>query len=190
MFWSINKPYPAGGIMQKFTPAFHIFKDTLFSFLSQFQIHAAGFCHVPDKRFWPMGVKTITDKCPWCFRIRIYQCFYSFYKVLLRTCGIYVRHFHAACCNIKKTDQACSAVTDVFKFHFCALSRLGQFVRIFMLQCLYASHFICWNNMASFLSGVLCITVYFTYFVYFQGKGFRIFCLFCGVEPVSDLMRV
>ena len=90
----------------------------------------------------------------------------------------------------QKTDQACGAETNIFKFHFCALSRLGQFVRIFMLQCLYASHFIRRNNMAIFLAGVLCIAVYLTYFVYFQGKGFRIFCLFCGVEPVSNLMWV
>ncbi len=38
-----------------------------------------------------MSIKPITDKCPGCFRIRIYQRFHNLYKILFRPYRIQVR---------------------------------------------------------------------------------------------------
>ena len=188
MFRSIYKSYPVGRIMQKTTTAFHVFKDACLPLLPQFRIYTTGFCHEPHKWFGFMDIKAITDKCPGCFRIRVYQSFHGFYEIFFCPCGIQVWSFHTSWCNVKKTYQACRSMTYIFKFHFCTLPRLGQLIWIFMLQCLYACHFVGWDNMFPIPAGFLCLLVYPAYLIHFLYKRFGILLFFRGMEPVTDLM--
>ncbi len=100
--------------MQEIRPAFHTFKDPCFPFFAQFHEREAGFCHKAHKGFRFMGVQAIAYKCPRGLRVCPFQCFYGFHKILFCACGVKIRHFHTACCNIKEPDEAGRAMAKIY----------------------------------------------------------------------------
>lgn len=130
--------------MQKISTAFHVFKNTTFPFSLSFK------SMLPFKSVFTSASTAFTKFSSVCVGFK--------YGVSMQSVAM------------SKNNQTGDAVADIFKFHFCALFRTGQFIRIFILQCLYACHFIRRNDMATIMAGLLCIAVYFAYFILLSGQ--------------------
>ena len=88
--------------------------------------------------------------------------------------------------NIKKTNQACGPMTDVLKFHKGRSPGHHRFVRIFMFQYLYPSHFIRGYRTAARFSGICCLLINGTDLIDFLCEGFRIVRLLGGMKPIAN----
>ncbi len=134
---------PVSAFTQLLHQPLHVFEDSAFPFFSEFHIQITTFRHEANQRLGFKGIKTIAYKCSggrWC---GIDQCSYSCNKICFCARLVQIGSFYAASGNVKETNQAGRSVTNIFKFHLCALIRQGRFIRIIMLQCLNSRHFIC-----------------------------------------------